>query len=92
MNFGGRIKTQPGLLGNGGRRSGAGNAARIDQLHAATHFRDVQSIQSMRLHALKGSRTEEWAIYLTGQWRLIVTRGDTEAHMVIQEVSNHYDD
>ena len=46
----------------------------------------------MRLHALKGSRTGEWAIYLTGQWRLIVTKGDTEEHMVIQEVSNHYDD
>ena len=32
------------------------------------------------------------SIYLTGRWRLIVTKGDTEETVVIEEVSNHYDD
>ena len=39
-----------------------------------------------------GSKRGEFSIYLTGKWRLIVTKGDTEAHVLIKEVSNHYDD
>ena len=34
----------------------------------------------------------ELSIYLTGRWRLIVTKGDTEEGVTIEEVSNHYDD
>ena len=50
------------------------------------------NIRSLRLHPLKGARKGELSIYLTGRWRLIVTPGDTEESVIIQEVSNHYDD
>ena len=45
----------------------------------------------MRLHPLKGSRKEEFSIYLTGKWRLIVTKGGEDS-VIIKEVSNHYGD
>ncbi len=32
------------------------------------------------------------SIYLTGKWRLIVMKGDTEEKVIVNEVSNHYDD
>ncbi len=65
---------------------------RINELYAVNDFQTAYGIQSMRLHPLKGSRKGELAIYLTGKWRLIVTKGDTEEHVIVQEVSNHYDD
>ena len=30
------------------------------------------------------------SIHLTDRWRLIVTPGDTEESVVVEEVSNHY--
>ena len=47
---------------------------RINQLYAVKDLRGAYSIRSMRLHPLKGSRRGELSIYLTGQWRLIVTK------------------
>ena len=46
----------------------------------------------MRLHALKGSGRGGLSITLTGRWRLIVTRGERDDSVIIEEVSNHYDD
>ncbi len=65
---------------------------RIKQLYAARDFNHLYDIRALRLHPLRGARTGELSIYLTGRWRLIVTRGDTAETIVIQEVSNHYDD
>ena len=65
---------------------------RIKQLYAVKDFQEAYKIQSLRLHPLKGSNRGELSIYLTGNWRLIVAKGDTEAHVLIKEVSNHYDD
>lgn len=65
---------------------------RINQLYALRDFRAAYEVQSMRLHPLKGSKRGELSIYLTGKWRLIVTKGDTEDHVIVREVSNHYDD
>ena len=65
---------------------------RINQLYAAKDFQEAYNIRSLRLHALKGGRKGELSIYLTAQWRLIVTRGETEEHVIIQNVSNHYED
>ena len=39
-----------------------------------------------------GSKRGELSIYLTGKWRLIVTKDETERLVTIREVSNHYDD
>lgn len=65
---------------------------RINQLYAVKDFQEAYKIQSLRLHPLMGSKRGELSIYLTGKWRLIVTKGDTEAHVLIKEVSDHYDD
>ncbi len=65
---------------------------RINALQAVRNFQEVYNIRAMRLHPLKGSKRGELSIYLTGRWRLIVTKGDTEESVTIEEVSNHYDD
>ena len=65
---------------------------RINELYAVRDFQEAYSIRSMRLHPLKGSKTGELSIFLTGRWRLIVTIGDTEEEVIVKEVSNHYDD
>ena len=65
---------------------------RINELYAVKDFKEAYNIRSMHLHALKGSKRGELSIHLTGKWRLIVTRGDNEGHVVVKEVSNHYDD
>ena len=65
---------------------------RINQLYAVRDFQEAYNLRSMRLHPLKGSKRGELSIYLTGKWRLIVTRGGTEEDVIVKEVSNHYDD
>ena len=65
---------------------------RINELYAVKDFQDAYNNRSMRLHALIGGREGELSINLTGRWRLIVTKGETEEHVIIQNVSNHYED
>ena len=65
---------------------------RIAQFREIEDFYQLYGIPSLRLHPLRGSRNDELSIYLVGRWRLIVTRGDTEQSIIIEEVSNHYDD
>ena len=65
---------------------------RINQLFAAKDFQETYNIRPLRLHPLKGVREGELSINLTGRWRLIVTKGETEEHVIIQNVSNHYED
>lgn len=65
---------------------------RVNQLYAVKDFQEAYKIKSMRIHPLKGSKRGDLSIFLTGRWRLIVAKGDTEAQVQIREVSNHYDD
>ncbi len=65
---------------------------RINELYAVKDFQDAYNIRSMRLHLLKGGRKGELSITLTGKWRLIVTKGATEEHVNVENVSNHYED
>ena len=65
---------------------------RINELYAVRDFQEAYKLRSMRLHPLKGSKRGELSIYLTGKWRLIVMKGDTEEDVIVKEVSNHYDD
>ncbi len=64
---------------------------RIKQLQAIASVQEAYNIKAMGLHPLKGSRKGELSITLTGRWRLIVTKGESEDSVVIEEVSNHYD-
>ena len=65
---------------------------RVNELYAVKNFQEAYQVKSMRLHPLKGSVSGKWSIYLTGRWRLLVTKGDSEESIFIEEVSNHYDD
>ena len=65
---------------------------RVNELYAVKDLQAAYTIRSMRLHPLKGSKRGELSIYLTGKWRLILTKGETDEGVVIREVSNHYDD
>lgn len=67
-------------------------AQRIDEILGAQSISHLYRVPAFRLHPLRGSRTGELSIYLTGRWRLIVTIGDTAQTVIVEEVSNHYDD
>ncbi|MEX2599547.1 MAG: type II toxin-antitoxin system RelE/ParE family toxin [Dehalococcoidia bacterium] len=65
---------------------------RIEILYAQPTFDSLRTLRSLRLHPLKGRRQGQYAIDLTGQWRLIVTPGAKEEQVRVEEVTNHYDD
>ena len=66
---------------------------RINILKSAKSFDDLKTILSLKFHPLKGNRKGEFAIKLTGYWRLIITNdGDTFDIARIEEVSDHYGD
>ena len=65
---------------------------RINQLYQIADWREAYNVASLRLHNLRGSRTGQLSIYLIGRWRLIAVRGDMGESVIIEEVSNHYDD
>jgi proteic killer suppression protein len=54
---------------------------------------ELRGLPGLRFHALKGSRDGQFAINLTGFYRLIVTLEGAELQIVrIEEVSKHYGD
>lgn len=66
---------------------------RIGILKSAKSFEDLFQIPTLKFHPLKGDREGEFAIKLTGFYRLIITNdGDTFDIAKIEEVSKHYDD
>lgn len=75
-----------------GRRVGCRYIARINFIIATRYFPLLFNAPCLRLHPLRGPQRGKFAIYLTRRWRLIVSRGDTAESIVIEEVSNHYDD
>ena len=75
-----------------GKNVGRKYVTRIKQLYAVKDFQEARNMRSMRLHALKGPKSGKLSVYLTGKWRLIVTMGETEEHVIVEEVSNHYGD
>ena len=63
---------------------------RVNALLDAPDFNFLRSSQAFRLHSLEGQRREQYTIYLTGRWRLIITRGPGANTVTVEEVSNHY--
>ena len=74
-----------------GREVGRRYVSRIETLYAMRDFSETFRQPSWRTHPLKGGREGQYAINLTGQWRLIVTRGATDTTITVKEVSNHYE-
>lgn len=67
---------------------------RIQIIQAAKTLADLYAVPSLRFHVLKGDREGQYAMTLTGYWRLIVTvPGESGSSVVrVEEVSKHYDD
>ena len=66
---------------------------RVTLLKSAKSFDDLYTIPQLKFHPLTGNRKGEFAISLTGFYRLIITNdGDTFDIAKIEEVSKHYDD
>lgn len=66
--------------------------SRINQLRRVRDFREAYAIRSFNLHPLRGNRAGTFAISLNARWRLIVSRGDSERSVIIEEVSDRYGD
>ena len=66
---------------------------RVNILKSANSFEDLYTMPTLKFHALTGNRKGEFALSLTGFYRLIITNdGDTIDIAKIEEVSKHYDD
>ena len=66
---------------------------RINTIKAAKCFDDLYAISPLKFHPLVGDRKGEYAISLTGFYRLIITNdGETFDIAKIEEVSKHYED
>lgn len=65
---------------------------RINILKSAKSFEDLYSMPSLKFHPLTGNRQGEYAISLTGYYRLIIINdGEVFDIAKIEEVSKHYD-
>ena len=66
---------------------------RVNLIRAAKNLDEVMVLPGLRCHPLKGKRQGQYAIKLTGFYRLIFTiDGDCLDIAQIEEVSKHYDD
>ena len=63
---------------------------RISQLYALKDLGEANSIISLRLHPLNGTKKGQMAIHLAGEWRLIVKEGDTDEWVTIMGVSKNH--
>lgn len=66
---------------------------RINILKNARSFEELYTISVLKFHQLKGDRDGEYAIALTGFYRLIIRNvGEIYDIVRIEEVSKHYGD
>jgi len=66
---------------------------RVNIIKQARDIAELQGLRGLRCHPLKGNRETQWAMKLTGFYRLIFTlQGDKLEIARIEEVSKHYDD
>jgi proteic killer suppression protein len=66
---------------------------RVNILKSANSFEDLYKIPQLKFHPLKENRSGEFAMSLTGFYRLIIINiGDTFDIAKIEKVSKHYED
>jgi proteic killer suppression protein len=66
---------------------------RINIIKTTNSLDDLKKLPGIRCHPLKGDRTGQYAVNLTGFYRLIFTVDDDTLNIaMIEEVSKHYDD
>lgn len=64
---------------------------RINIIKAASGFEELKRLPGLNCHQLQGERRGQWAVKLTGRYRLIVQVMENTG-VVVLEVSNHYGD
>jgi len=68
----------------------------IQRINIIRHTRNIDELKKLpglRCHSLKGNRQGQWAVNLTGFYRLIFTlEGNFLEIVCIEEVSKHYGD
>jgi len=66
---------------------------RINLIKTSKDLNAVMALPGLKCHPLKGKRKGQYAVNLTGFYRLIFTlEGDLLNIAMIEEVSKHYDD
>ena len=66
---------------------------RVNIIKTVRDIEELKQLPGLRCHNLRGSRKEQWAVKLTGFYRLIFTlEGDYMEIAKIEEVSKHYGD
>lgn len=66
---------------------------RVSIIKAAQDIDELMTLPGLRCHPLKGKRQGQYAVNLTGFYRLIFTlEGDRLEIAMIEEVSKHYGD
>lgn len=63
----------------------------VNELRSLPTFNDLFAVVGMRAHPCK-SRPGTYALSMTGRWRLLVRQGERADQVIVEEVSNHYDD
>ena len=56
--------------------------ARLQVLNAAASLDDIPPLKSVGLHALSGDRQGQWAMTISGRWRLVFRFAGGNAHDV----------
>ena len=68
----------------------------IQRVNIIWKMRDIENLKqqrSLRCHKLKGNLQGQWAVKLTGRYRLIFAlKGEQLEIARIEEISKHYDD
>ena len=57
---------------------------------ALPDWESIAQRKAYRLHQLEGRRRGEWAISLTGRWRLVIARGDADREVLILNVEDYH--
>ncbi len=66
---------------------------RVNLIKQSRDLDALKALPGLDCHPLKGTRKGQWAVKLTGFYRLIFTVvGDAPVIARIEEVSKHYDD
>lgn len=67
--------------------------SRINIIKQTHNLKELMPLPGLRCHELKGNRKGQYAVNLTGYYRLIFTVKDKKLEIVcIEEVSKHYED
>ena len=62
---------------------------RVLVLRAAENFSQLFGIQSLKLHSLKGNRAGQYAITLTGNYRLILEKAGEDKILIVDVEDYH---